>query len=242
MDSVERREALRRMKISVDSALAGADRARSQAEFDTHLAAYQAAMVEAIQAGIPVRVAMQECFGRECVADVMEVMQATVANLRRAEGEASRAKSADAHVSDRPAIPLPERFPDPNEVIADADTTGVRPTMPDRLPDAAASEADVRSIREAEAALGATLTEAERRIAADAVNQLRIRASRATERATRLRPSLCGGRSLRRVRASRAPRRAAHRSAVAPSRDGPPSDAPAPVGSRSPHGAVGGSR
>jgi hypothetical protein len=238
VDPVERRRAWRRLKAIVDSLSAGLDRARGPVEFLACVKAFNAAIGEEIQAGTPVET-VKEFFERLGDVDIEEFTHDIFADLHRATVQA---ESAEADVSNRPAIPLPERFPDLlDEAAADVDATSVHPTVPDRRPDAAASDADVRK---AEAILDVKLTQDERRIVARGLERLDNRAGRPIERAPRMRPSLCGGRSLRRARASRAPRRAAHRSAVAPARDGPPppSDAPPPVGSRSPRGAAGGSR
>jgi hypothetical protein len=100
-------------------------------------------------------------------------------------------------------------------------------------------KATMRNVAKAAAAGGITLAPDDLRIAARIVDHLRLHADRLTHRAAHLRGSI-----HRRPRASRAPRRAARRSAVAPARDGPPppSDGPTPVASRSLRGAVGGSR
>jgi hypothetical protein len=101
-------------------------------------------------------------------------------------------------------------------------------------------EATLRSVAKSAAAIGITLGDRELRMAARIVDYVRIRAAGMTTHRT----ARFAGPIRRRPRASRAPRRAAHRSAVAPARDGPPptDDGPAPVASRSSLAAIGGSR
>jgi hypothetical protein len=97
----------------------------------------------------------------------------------------------------------------------------------------------MRTVAKAAAALGILLPIDRLRKAARMVEHVRRSAGRVTDRAARFRSPI-----HRRQRASRAPRRAAHRSALALTRDGPPpsGDAPAPVASRSLRGAIGGGR
>jgi hypothetical protein len=155
-------------------------------------------------------------------------------------GQAERAAAEDG-----------QERPDPNEGVvepAGADVCSPSavpppPSVPDRrkaADDGDASDPDVSTIRDAEAVLGTRLTESQRRMAAGMVKQFRDRAERARTHALAARrwPSL--SRPLRRTRASRAPRRAAHRSAVAPARDGPPpDDAPTALATRyAPYGAA----
>ena len=106
--------------------------------------------------------------------------------------------------------------------------------------DARVSERPPHLAEREEAAGGINLSDQDLRMAARFVVHLCVHAEGLTHRTARF-----GGPIHRRPRASRAPRRAAHRSAVAPARDGPPpppDDAPAPVASRSSRAAIGGSR
>jgi hypothetical protein len=222
-----RRAALRELKIVAEAARV--DASRSQ------VTTLVPAVRNAVKAGVPLAVAL-EVLGREGVP------------LTTALGGAmtdSRAQAADAEARVRPAIPLPELVPDHSASVVPAADAHVRPASPspESVPGPSDSEADLRTIDGAATVLSATLTQAERHIAAGALNQFRSIAGRTTERAQRLRRTLGGARIRRRPRASRAPRRAAHRSAVAPARDGPPpSDGPAPVASRSLRGVIGGAR
>jgi hypothetical protein len=100
-------------------------------------------------------------------------------------------------------------------------------------------KATMRSVVKASAALGIKLPTDRLRTAARMVEHVRHTAGRVTDRAVRFR-----GPVHRRPRASRMPRRAVPCRAAAPARDGPPrsDDAPPPVASRSPRGAIGGAR
>jgi hypothetical protein len=143
------------------------------------------------------------------------------------------------------------RHPDPNERVVEA--AGCGPSAVSASPSVLgprwaaaagdASESDVSAIRDAEAVLGARLTEGQRRVAARMVRQVREHAERARERAGAARrwPLLSSHRSLRRARTSRAPRRSVRRTSVAPARDGPPpEEAPPALATRHTlHGAAG---
>ena len=154
-----------------------------------------------------------------------------------------------------PAIPLPEHFEDPTfEVEARTPEAPAHTKQTEEAAGAAGADvrasqgsphveedekATMRSVAKSALAVGIKLAADDLRIAARVVNHLRLHADRLTHRAAPPRGSI-----HRRPRASRAPRRAARRGAVAPTRDGPPpsDDPPAPVASRSPHGAIGGAR
>lgn len=222
---VARRQALRGLRLVAESARASANR--------IHVATVVTALRNAVKAGVPLKVAL----------DVLE--RAGVPDTR-ALGAAlgdSRAQAADAEARVRSAIPLPEPVRDHSESAAVDAEAHASPT-PELAPEAGESTADLRAIDVAAAAIGATFTEPVRRIAAGAVNQLRTLADWTMERAERHRQSFGRGRILRRPRASRAPRRAARRSAGSSTRDGPPppDDAPAPVANRWSRSAAGGSR
>jgi hypothetical protein len=224
---VARRRALGGLQI-VAAAGAGANR--------VHVATVVFALRNAVKAGVPLDVAL-EFLARAGVPGT------TALGAALAE---SRARAADAEARVRSAIPLPEPVRDQSDSgAADADAHVPPPSpTPEFAPDGGASEADLRLIDGAAASIGAMFTESERRIAAGAVNHFRVLAGRTMERAECHRQALGRGRVQRRPRASRAPRRAAHRSAIALTRDGPPpsDDAPPPVASHSPHGAIGGAR
>jgi hypothetical protein len=148
-----------------------------------------------------------------------------------------------------PAISLPEHLDDPGEPRAAVDAEQTEQATVAAEAAARASEgaphvdepgeATMRRVARSAAVIGITLADDDLRIAARFVDHFRVRAEGLNHRAAQFR-----GPIQRRPRASRAPRRAAHRNAVAPARDGPPpsDDAPAPVASRSPRGAIGGSR
>jgi hypothetical protein len=143
-------------------------------------------------------------------------------------GEPPAAVEAAACASEGPA------HTEHTEEAAGAAETHAR--APEAPPDGdERAEATMRTVARAAAAIGITPTDDDLRIAARVVDHLRAHADGFAHRAARLRDPI-----RRRPRASRAPRRAAHRSAVAPARDGPPADddAPPPVASRSPRSAI----
>ena len=139
---------------------------------------------------------------------------------------------AGARTPEGPAAPTEQ-----TEKATAAETTARAPEGPAHLDEP--EKATMRTVAKAAAALGIKLPTDRLRTAARMVEHVRRSAGRVTDRAARFR-----GPIHRRLRASRAPRRAAHHRAAAPARDGPPpsDDAPAPVASRSLDGAIGGTR
>jgi hypothetical protein len=99
--------------------------------------------------------------------------------------------------------------------------------------------ATMLSVARSATAIGIALADADLRMAARVVDYLRVHGAGWARGRARFRAPIHA-----RPRAARAPRRAAHRSAVAPARDGPPpsDDAPPPLASRSLLVAIGGSR
>jgi hypothetical protein len=244
---VGRWEALRRLRIATDEVIDHlAARAREAPdEPDLAIIDEQVGVLERafLSSGILPQVAFEALLGRASFGELRDILGKGLADMLRQEAHAG----PDAR--ERPPIPLPECFPDPDEAHVDAGPSAI--PLPERFPDpgpatvggaddAVVPEEDVRAVRNAEAHLGTPLTERQRRIAARMVNQLRVHALR--DRGARLQPSPKG--TLRRPRGSRAPRRAAHRTSVAPARDGPPpGEAPGPVaGARAPRCAIGGVR
>ncbi len=218
VDAAARRRALVRLRLIVRATAANPN------------AATIIVLRNAIKAGVPLDVAV-EVLGRAGVPTA--VLGAAVA--------ANRAHAADAAGGVRPVILVPEPARDesgPATADADVHDQPATPT-PEPAPDAGVSDAVRRSVDSASVVCGgAPLAEPERRVVAGMVSDMdahleryrKRERDRAAMHAAHLRWShMLAHQSLRRTRASRAPRRAAHRIATTPSRDGPPSgDAPPP--------------
>lgn len=227
-------EALRKLKAAGEAVRTRMTHCAGAGDIAAHLATVETAVRDAVGAGIPPLVALEVIFGREDVTLVVEVAGSMVVDLEREAAQAHRDGRPSA--DERPAIPLPERFPEAGESReADVSAGAVR-DEPANAPgvDADAPVAEVRMMLEVAATMGTPLTDAECRIAARAVSRLVARARRVPVRGEPLRRSVgCGA---RRRRAPRAIRRGVHRTRAAPARDGPPppSDPPPSVGGSPP--------
>jgi hypothetical protein len=178
----------------------------------------------------------------------MATARAAIAELGAVDADAPSGQARE-----RPAIPLPERFPDAGEaedviplpehfpdaneaqlaadrVAEDARARASKPAGDSSGSEAGEphNEADLHGVDQAAEALGATLDDQGRRVAARMVARLRRSAEFARERAA-LRRGRAVEVGLQRSRAARSPRRAARRASVAPSRDGPTPSEPPPA-------------
>lgn len=225
MDTVAQREALHRLKTVTKPVLDRLIRAHcggSKEGVCTHFLIITAAITDAIEAGMPRDVAVDAVFGRENLAHMVRQLAVEIKRLRAEEQAAQdiewpwERELWEVPGSDSTASAL-EPEPRAGRARQHGPLGGLSLEMVRRLSDA---DAVAKAI--------VVLTEENARVAAEAHRQVRLYVGRTAARAAHLKPA---ARILRRPRASRSPRRAAHQTAAAATRDGPPpgSDPPAPV-------------